>query len=303
MSNIGLIISFAIIVLGLLAVFIISIRGREVERRYIFLFMGLAVSVPILFNISFTEKATIIVKGVYDKIENLPPGSKILISYDFDPAMAVEVNPMTDAFVRHAMVKGHRIYFMTLWATGQPIVATAIDSIIKGEYPEKKNGVDYINLGYKAGGTGVLNVIITDIRKMYLADVNGVDLDSVPIMKGIKSLRDMDLILAVGGGLPGVKEWILFAGDPGHIPIAGGAAAVSTPLLYPYYPRQLLGLLGGIKGAAEYESELKRNYPRFNDTSQPGIKMMGPQTMAHMVILAFIIIGNISYFAMKRKGR
>jgi hypothetical protein len=303
MNNIGLIISFAIIVLGLLAVFIISIRGREVERRYIFLFMGLAVSVPILFNISFTEKATLIVQGVYDKIENLPPGSKILISYDFDPAMAIEVNPMTDAFVRHAMVKGHHIYFMTLWATGQPIVATAIDSIIKGEYPEKKNGVDYINLGYKAGGTGVLNVIITDIRKMYLADVNGVDLDSVPIMNGIKSLRDMDLILAVGGGLPGVKEWILFAGDPGHIPIAGGAAAVSTPLLYPYYPRQLLGLLGGIKGAAEYESELKRNYPRFNDTAQPGIKMMGPQTMAHMVILAFIIIGNISYFAMKRRGR
>jgi hypothetical protein len=265
--------------------------------------MGVAVSVPILFNISFSEKATPIVKAVYDKIENLPPGSKILISYDFDPAMAVEVNPMTDAFIRHAMVKGHKIYFMGLWATGQPIIATAIDSIIKVEFPGKRDGIDYINLGYKAGGTGVLNVIITDIRKMFLADVNGVDLDSVAIMNGIKSLRDMDFILAIGGGLPGVKEWILFAGDPGHIPIAGGAAAVSTPLLYPYYPRQLLGLLGGIKGAAEYDSELKRNYPRFDKTAQPGIKMMGPQTMAHLVIMAFIIIGNISFFVMRRKGR
>ena len=101
MSSIGLIISFAIIVLGLAAVFILSIRGREVERRYIFLFMALAVSVPILFNISFSEKATVIVKGVYDKIESLPPGSNILISYDFDPAMAVEVNPMTDGDRNH----------------------------------------------------------------------------------------------------------------------------------------------------------------------------------------------------------
>ncbi|SYZ74235.1 conserved membrane hypothetical protein [Candidatus Zixiibacteriota bacterium] len=302
MNKIGLIISLAVIAAGLLYLFILSIRGRDVERRFIFLFMGVAVAVPILFNISFSEKATPIVKAAFDKIENLPSGSKILISYDYDPAMAPEVNPMTDAFVRHAMAKGHRIYFMNLWATGQPMVATAIDQIIKKEFPEKKYGVDYVNLGYKAGGTGVLNVIITDIRKMYLTDVNGANLDSLPIMNGIRSLRDMDLLISVGGGLPGVKEWVLFAGDPGHIPVVGGCAAVSAPLLYPYYPNQLIGLLGGIKGAAEYESELKRKYPRFAETPQPGIKMMGPQTMAHLVIMAFIIFGNISFFVLKSKG-
>ncbi len=303
MSNIGIIISAAIIIAGLLVVLVMSFRGKEVKRQFIFLFMAVSVSAPILFNIAFTEKATDIVKSVYDKMENLPAGSRIMISYDFDPAMSVEVGPMTDAFMRHAMAKGHKLYLMDLWATGQPLVATAIDSIIKKEFPDKKEGIDYVNLGYKAGGTGVLNVIITDIRKLYLTDVNGTNLDSMPAMKGVKSLRDMDFILAVGGGLPGVKEWVQFVGDPGHIPLAGGAAAVSTPLLYPYYPRQLLGLLGGIKGAAEYESELKRNYPRFKDTAQPGLRMMGPQTMAHLVILAFIIIGNISYFMARRKGQ
>ncbi|MCX6825691.1 MAG: hypothetical protein NTV06_00275, partial [candidate division Zixibacteria bacterium] len=286
---------------GLLAFFIMSLRGREVERRLIFLFIGLAVAVPILFKISFSEKATPIVKAVYDRIEQMPAGSKILISYDYDPPMAPEVNPMTDAFLRHAMIKGHKVYLMNLWATGQPLVTTVVDSIIKREFPEKINGLDYVNLGYKAGGTGVLNVIITDIRKMYLTDVNGANLDSLPMMRGIKSLRDMDLLISVGGGYPGIKEWIQFAGDPGHIPMAGGCAAVTAPLLYPYYPTQLIGLLGGIKGAAEYESELKRNYPRFANTPQLGIKMMGPQTMAHLVIMAFIIIGNISYFIARRK--
>lgn len=303
MSSLGLVISLAVVVAGLIWLLVRSVMGKEADRRVIFLFMGLAVAVPLLFKITFSEKATPIVKAVYDKIENLPPGSKILISFDYDPAMAPEVGPMTDAFIRHAMAKGHRLYLMALWATGQPLIVTSIDQIITREFPEKKRGIDFVNLGYKAGGTGVLNVIITDIRKMYLTDVGGTDVDSLPIMNGIRSLRDMDLLISVGGGLPGVKEWVLFAGDPGHIPTAGACAAVSAPLLYPYYPNQLLGLLGGIKGAAEYESELKKGYPRFAATPQPGVKMMGPQTLAHLVIMAFIVIGNIAYFVRRNRPR
>ena len=301
MSNIGLIISLLVIALGLLWLFILSLRGREVERRIIFLFIGLSVSVPLLFNITFSEKATPIVMDVFNKIENLPSGSKILISYDYGPSMAPEVEPMSNAFVRHALVKGHKVYIMCLWATGQSLAATAIDSIITKEFPEKEYGVDYINIGFKAGGTGVLNVIITDFRKMYLTDVNGKDLDSLSIFNGIRSLKDMDLLISIGGGYPGVKEWILFAGAPGNIPTAGGCAAVSAPLLYPYYPKQMLGLLGGIKGAAEYESQLKKVYKRFEKTPTPGIKMMGPQTLAHLIVMAFIVIGNISYFISRRR--
>jgi hypothetical protein len=302
-SNIGLIISILFIGVGLLWLFILALKGKEVNRRVIFIFIGIAVSVPLLFNIAFTEKATPIVKDVFYKIENLPEGSKILLSYDYGPSMAPEVEPMSNAFLRHALAKNHKVYIMCLWATGQSIVATALDSIIRKEFPEKINGEDYINIGFKAGGQGVLNVIITDFRKMYLTDVDGVDLDSVSIFDGIRSLKDMDLLISIGGGFPGVKEWVLFAGAPGNVPTAGGCAAVSAPLLYPYYPKQLLGLLGGIKGAAEYESELKKVYPRFADMPTPGIAMMGPQTLAHLVVMAFIVIGNIAFFVSRRKER
>lgn len=303
MSNFGLIISLLVIGAGLVWLLIRSLTGREVERRIIFLFMGLAVAIPLLFNITFSERATPIVMDVFNKIENLPSGSKVLLSYDYGPSMAPEVEPMSNAFLRHSLTRGHKVYLMALWATGQSLAATAIDSVIKREFPGKVYGDDYVNIGFKAGGTGVLNVIITDFRKMYLTDVDGIDLDSISIFDGIKSLRDMDLLISIGGGFPGVKEWVLFAAAPGNIPTAGGCAAVSAPLLYPYYPRQLLGLLGGIKGAAEYESELKKKYPRFDDMPIPGIKMMGPQTLAHLVVMAFIVIGNISFFISKRRQR
>jgi len=301
-SNIGLIISLLIIGAGLLWLLIRSLQGKEVERRVIFLFIGLAVSVPLLFNITFSEKATPIVRAVFNKIENLPEGSRILISFDYGPTMAPEVQPMSDVLIRHVLAKGHKLYLMGLWATGQSLSSEAVDRIIKNDFPNKVDGVDYVNIGYKAGNQGVLNVIVTDFRKLYSTDVNGRDLDSLPIFNGIKSLKDMDLLISVGGGFPGVKEWVQFAGDPGHIPTAGGCAAVSAPLLYPYYPSQMLGLLGGIKGAAEYESEFKRHYKQFGSMPEPGVKMMGPQTLAHLVIMAFIVIGNLSFF-FAGKGR
>ncbi len=301
MNNLGLIISLVLIAGGLIWLLVRSLSGREVERPIIFIFMGVAVSVPLLFNITFSEKATPIVKAVFDKVEYLPEGSRVLISFDYGPSMAPEVQPMSDAFIRHCLAKNHKLFLMGLWATGQSLNADAVERVIKREFPEKVGGVDYVNIGYKAGSQGVLNVIITDFRKLYATDVDGRDLDSLPIFQDIKSLKDMDLLLSVGGGFPGVKEWVQFAGDPGNVPTAGGSAAVTTPLMYPYYPRQLVGLLGGIKGAAEYESELKKHYPQFDKMPTPGVAMMGPQTLAHLMVMAFIVVGNIAFFLGKKR--
>jgi hypothetical protein len=215
--------------------------------------------------------------------------------------MAPEVQPMANAFTRHCLVKDHKVIFMCLFATGQSQLNVTLEGVIRPEFPEKVDGIDYVNMGYKAGNEGVLNVIITNFQKMFPTDVNGVPYDSVEVMDGIVSCKDLDLVISVGGGRPGIKEWVLFVGDPGHVPIAAGVAAVVAPQLYPYYPSQLLGILGGIKGAAEYEEELKSTYPRFEDTETPGLRMMGPQTLAHMVIMAFIIMGNILFFKERRK--
>lgn len=302
MINIGVIFTMVIIFGGLLAILIYSLRGRDVDRRIIFLFVLISVTSAVIFNIEFKEKATLIVKKVFDKIENMPSGSKVLISFDYDPAMKPEVHPMANSFVRHCLVKGHKLYMMSLWPQGQALMTETIEEIVLPEFPDVVYGEDYVMLGYKAGNEGVLNVIITDFRKMYPIDAHNTNVDSIPLFDDVNSAKDMDLILPIGGGKPGPKEWILFVGDPGNVPIAPGLAAVVAPLIYPYYPKQAIGLLGGVKGAAEYESELRKNYPRFEDVPAPALQMMGPQTMAHMVIMIFIIIGNITYFRRKRSA-
>lgn len=301
MTNIGVVISTIIIFGGLVAIFIYSWKGRDIDRRIIFLFMFVTVALAVMFNMEFAEYPTPIVKKVFDKIENMPTGSRVLISYDFDPAMKPEVFPMANAFVRHCMVKGHKLYLMSIWATGQALMTESIETVLKADFPDAVYGEDYTSLSFKAGGVGVLNVIITDFRKMYATDEHGTSLDSIPLFKEVRSAKNMDLILPIGGGAPGPKEWILFVGDPGGVPVAAGLAAVVAPLIYPYYPKQVIGLLGGVKGAAEYESLLKKKYKtKFGKTDTPALSMMGPQTMAHIIIMAFIVIGNIAYFRGRR---
>ena len=286
---------------GLVALLLRSILAKEVDRRIIFLFIFVAVAAPLLFPITFSEKPTAVVKAVFDKVESLPPGSTVLLSFDFDPAMAPEVQPMANAISRHCLKRGHKVIFMSLWATGQALLTQSLTTTILPEFPETVDGVDYVNIGYKAGNEGVLNVIVSNFEKMFPTDVNSVPLGEIAIFDDIQSCGDLDFIVSFGGGLPGSKEWVLFVGDPGEVDVAAGVAAVVAPQLYPYYPEQLVGILGGVKGAAEYEFALKETYPEFKDMDTPGLRMMGPQTLAHVVIISFIIIGNIVFFRGRRK--
>ena len=73
-----------------------------------------------------------------------------------------------------------------------------------------------------------------------------------------------------------------------------------APIYYPYLNSgQLMGIMGGLLGAAQYE-QLCDN---------PGLAADGMrvQLFGHMVIILFILIGNIGYFmsraARKREGR
>ena len=275
-----------------------------IDRRYIFIFIALAVIIPLLLGLRFKEEPSPIVVALYDKIYNMQPGSRLLMSFDYGPTTAPEIQPMVDVILRHAALKKLKIYIMAVWATGQSLTVQTVEDVLIPEFPQLEYGIDYVNLGYKAGNQGLIRVIVDDMKRMYNTDANGTAIEEIPMMKQISSLKDFDLIVSFGGGFPGIKEWILFAGDPGGIPIGGACTAVSAPQLYVYYPSQMVGLLGGIKGAAEYESHAIDNYPQaFGQTPTPGMNMMVSQMVAHIVIMIFIVFGNVMYFLYRRKER
>ncbi len=276
---------------------------RDLDRRWVFLLMFLGVAVPLLIGVSFPEYPSPIVRNVFAAIEDLPDGSRILLAYDYDPGSKGELDPMAAAFTRHCAEKGHKLFFMTLWPLGPPMVQQAID-ILTREYPHYEYGTDYVNFGFKPGFEGVIKVVVTDIKKLYLTDHHGTSLLNIPMTRDLKNVQAMDLIVNVSAGFPGTKEWVQYAGTPFGIKMVSGCTGVQAPLMYPYIPDQLIGVLGAIKAAAEYEQVLIDGYPHIAEieTAKEGLRRMGPQFVAHILIVGLIIVANIIYFVGKHRG-
>ncbi|MBD3237864.1 MAG: hypothetical protein GF330_14290 [Candidatus Eisenbacteria bacterium] len=277
---------------------------NDLDKRWVFLVVGLAVVTSTIFRLTFPEIPTPMVRSVYEKVESLPEGSRVILPFDYDPASEPELQPMANAFVRLCAERNLKMYFIALWPLGQNMVAGVIDDILQTEYPHLEYGRDYMDFGYKSGNEGVVAVILTDIKKLYTTDAHGTAIDSIPMMAGVRNIRGFDLILTVSAGYPGLKEWIQYAGTPGNIPVAGGCTAVQAPLLYPYYPDQLVGLMGGIKAAAEFEALVAEAYPKFQEDKDrflTALVRMGPQTVTHLAIIFFIVLGNITFQILRRK--
>jgi hypothetical protein len=283
-------------------------RLGRLDRRYLFLVIAAAVIVPLLLRRPAPVLPSAIVEHLFDAVDRLPPGSRVLMALDYGPATVPENDPMAHAVARHALEKDLELYLVTIWATGPPAIDNLIRTVILGDFPEKRYGEDWVNLGYKVGNQGAIQSMAGDFRELYTTDVGWGDIppraiSDIPMMHGIASARDFAMIVAVGSGFPGVKEWVQFAGDPTGVPVGGGVTAVEAPLLYPYYPQQLVGLMGGLQGAAEYERLLTEHYPHYHLAAQTALVRMFPQTVAHLVIIGFVILGNASYFAQRRRGR
>ncbi len=278
-------------------------RLMKIDRRVIFVLIALAVIIPMILKLVFVVRPSPVVQAIFDKVESLPEGSRVLVSYDYGPATVPENQPMADALVRHCLHRNLKVYIIAVWATGEAQANQTIQNVILAEFPNKVYGKDYVQLGFKAGNQGLINAIFTDLKGMYTTDAAGVDVNSIAMMGPVTGLKDFSLILSIASGKPGLKEWVQFAGDRGNIPVSGGVTAVEAPLLYPYYPRQLLGFMGGLQGAAEYEAALVTKYPQYRLTSLTAVKSMGPQTIAHFVIIFFVVIGNVAFFVQKNREK
>jgi len=282
---------------------------RNLDRRVIFLIMGLAVAIPVLLRFEPPSEVTLMDRKVFDAIEDLPDGSRVLLSFDFDPGSQGELLPMAMSFTRHLAEKRHKIYFMCLWPLGEPFIEDAM-KLLQEEYPSLTYGTDFISFGYKPGNEAVIKNVIIDWKKLFITDSRKQDLNEIPMTANLKSAKQMDLLISVSAGDPGTKQWIQYAATPAGLPMVSGCTGVQAPLFYPYIPDPLSGLLAAIKGAAGYEKIMSKRYPDLNTaafikarfSSTAAQQRMGPQFVAHLLMVGLILLGNVIFFIDRRRG-
>ena len=65
--------------------------------------------------------------------------------------------------------------------------------------------------------------------------------------------------------------------------------------MYPYLQtKQLIGLMPGLLGAAEYEKLIEK--------PAKGTEGMSIQSFAHLLVVGLVILGNIAFFIQRRRA-
>lgn len=270
----------------------------KIPRQVIYIVIALAVMTPLIIPIGLPIRVMPKAEKLYATIDTLGARSKpVLISCDFDPQSMPELYPMLVAVLRHCFARDIKVVVMALWPQGPGLAEMAL-SQIPPEF-DKEYGRDYAFLGYKFGVTAILLGMGDNIKGVFPVDYYGTPLDSIDITSNIRNYDDLSLIVTLSAGDPGWRAWLLYAQARYHAPVGIGVTAVSAADVYPYVETgQVVGLLAGMKGASEYEILVHEG--KYSEGRRTAAQGMDAQSLGHLLIMIFIIIGNIGYFATRR---
>lgn len=263
----------------------------RIDRRWIFLAVGVAVVIPFFFPLGLPVVVTPPVQSLYDAVDALPPNSQpLLLAIDYAPATLPELEPMSLAILRQAFSNDVNVMVMTLHPAGYGLAERAVLQVAE-EY-DRVYGEDYVFLGFQPGTSAVILSLGINIRNVFPEDAYGTPLADIPLMAGVRNYDDIPLLITLAGW-SAAEAWVYFAHEPYGQQVGAGVTAVMATDYYPYLDTgQLVGLLGGMRGAAEYEVLIEH--------PDQGARGMDSQSIIHMLIILLIIIGNVAYFATRK---
>jgi hypothetical protein len=193
--------------------------------------------------------------ALYEMIDGLEEEDTALIVFDYQPALAGELNATASGVVDHLLSQKSYLALVSTQPTG-PSLAEYFISRTQAEH-EYQHGKDYINLGFIPGqAAGVLSFSI-DPREIVPIAFNGANAWGSPPLKEVESLSDFALILIITDDPTTARIWIeqikpyISKSKVGMV-----VSAQAEPLVRPYYetsPQQISGLVAGLPGGRTYE--------------------------------------------------
>ena len=270
---------------------------EKVDPRIIYMLLFLVVSLPLVRPLGLPISLSPMTTAFYDTVEKVKPGDVVVFSVDYSPASQPEQYPQTKAVIAHLSAKGAKIVGVGFWADGAPFIDRALKDVFGKSNDHPKYGTDFVNLGWVPVGEIGMAALGKDVQGTCTKDYYGTSTKDIPLMKDIKTAKDFKMLVTLSSGTPGVPEWLRQIQAAYGVPLITGVTAVSAPGIRAYFPAQVLGILEGLAGAAEYEVLLVR-YGYVGTLAPP----MDSQSTTHMLVIVFIVLGNIG-FVLKKYGK
>jgi len=268
-------------------------RIQNIDRRIWFALLIVSLFIPLVMPLGLPLAVSENVQTVYDTIEALPEGAVVIVSPSYSPGTDSEMWPQHAGIIQHLIAKKAKIVQVSL-VLESVMFATRAREL----YMDKLGyvyGVDHVIMPYKAGLDVAIASMGRDFKALYTEDYLGTPSEQLPLMASITGIQDVALIVDF---MPGntLVDYIKQIGATYNIPITGGVTGVCIPPLLPYVSSgQCLGLLGGMRGGAEYELLIK----------SPGdaIGGMDAQSLSHILIIFAIALGNLGYIMTRGRGK
>ena len=286
-------------------------RLQRIDRRWIYAVIWLVVMLPLIFPFGIKPKAMPPVDRLFSYIDTMPEDKALVISIDYTPDTQAELHPMTIALLRHAFATNRRVGMLATAVYGLGLGEEALRQV-SAEFNEEANthedsvinGEDYVFWGWSTPFLTVMLGMGERITNVFPVDYYGAVTESLPITPRIKNFNDIGIVVSIAGSSTPLS-WVAYAQTQFGIRIGCGTTAVSAADYYTYLNSgQFTGMLAGMRGAAEYEQLLADKLAAAGSSlslRRKATEAMSSQTAAHLAIIAFIIFGNIGYFATRRR--
>ncbi len=265
----------------------------QIDRRVIYAVLLLSMAMPMFFTLGLPINIENYVQDAYNVVNELPEGSVIWVGCEYSASQVAEIKPMLISFVRLALQKGHYVYIGSAFADG----CTTAHNWLQGVFEETGavNGENYVIFGYRPSFNSTMEAVRSSVvEAMSDRDHYGNKLSDKPIMQHFEKASDIDLVIVFDSGSPGSDDYIAVWRSQGEVDkiICGGTGVELPNQLVKYDAGLLQGVVGGMNGAAQLE--------KLVGVPGSATKGMDSQGLAHITIIAFMIIGNIGYLLTKR---
>jgi hypothetical protein len=278
----------------------------QVPRWIIYIALIVAVTIPLLLEkplLPHTLESTPAEEDLYAAIEALIDNAPVLVAFDYDPTTSGEMDILAEALVGHLMDRGARVVTMSLLPAG-PATAQSLVDKLAAEQPDYVDGYGqrYANLGYLPGQATAVRLVGLSLETAFPHDYYGTPLSELPVMEGLGSGLDFDLVVELAPAQDSLRWWVEQAATPYDIPLGAGVSASVAPLARPYYEteqKQLVGMVAGMPGATSYEA-LRSGQDGLPD---PLAARLDSLLAGYAILILVLLVGNAVYLARRGAGR
>lgn len=282
-------------------------RLTRIDRRVIYALLTLFVILPFFVPLRIPQNIMPQTQRLFDFIDSIPAGDRaVIVSFDYTPQTQPECHPMALAILHHCFARRVPVIGVSFDPQGPGLAVAAFaeavadhNAHLRAPADSLRYGIDYLYLGWKSGRVAALLEMGEQITAVFPQDHFRNSTEPFPLLQRVRNYKGVALAIVIAAAAY-PDDWILYPGARYGVKVSAGLTAVMVPEYYPYLQTgQLVGIIAGMKGAAEYEHLVyDHGYSASLGRAETG---MNSQSTIHLLLIVLIVLGNIGYLAARRR--